>query len=371
MTKDNVTIIEIGTSKITGVVASRGVNGTFNIITKQVVDYEGYYEGEFVVQDRLGLAFDVLFSQIRSIYKNRISKIFVGVPAEFSNVICTSAVYNFNSIHIIKNKDLTYLFDNVEEKIKDNDVEVISVTPISYVLDDGRKVYDPIGNKASKISADISVVTVDKEFISFLNKLFTKYDIEQVEYLSEPLCESLFVLSPEDRERTCVLINVGALTTDISFVRGNGIIFMTSFSLGGEHITKDLSEAFDLSFDDAFLLKKKIVMSLEGGEDYNYEFSSASKGLISIPQDIANEVIAYRLEIIANAINECIKLYSNDNIKYFPVYLTGAGITKIKGGKDFVASCLNRHVNYGIPPIPTMDKPEYASMCGLLNSALN
>ena len=65
MTKDNVTIIEIGTSKITGVVASRGVNGTFNIITKQVVDYEGYYEGEFVVQDRLGLAFDVLFSQIR------------------------------------------------------------------------------------------------------------------------------------------------------------------------------------------------------------------------------------------------------------------------------------------------------------------
>jgi len=370
MAKNNVTVVEIGSSCLRAAVASRGINGTFNIKARASVEYAGFFEGEFVDRQHLEDAVASLFSQIHAVYKKDIEKIFVGVPAEFSQVTSTKEQTNFKFRRMIREEDLEALLSNASQKVVVDDMEVLSVNPIYYELDDERKTNDPVGFKTSKLSAELSIVLAQSSFIQTFNKIFARLGIAQVEYLSEPLCEAMLILEREERERTCIVIDVGARSTSVAFVKGDGLSNLTSFSMGGSYVTNDLSEACGLSYVDARNLKKQIVLSLKGGPDDCYEVTTTSGRVVKVGMNFANEVAGYRVEVIAKAVNECIRLFAKEYVPYYPIYLCGAGVSKIKGGKDFFAKCIARNISYGLPPVPGLDKAELASMLGLLKKAL-
>ncbi len=368
---EDVTVVEIGSSKLSLVVAQRGVNGIFNIKAKAQVEYAGFFEGEFIENSLLEDAVCSLFAQINSVYKKPIQKIYVGVPAEFSKVTTTREQLNFKFKRAVRNSDIEALSDAVTKKIKVDEMEILSINPIYFTLDDNRKSNSPLGLKAEKISAELSIVLAQSRFISLFNKILSKIGIEQVEYLSEPLCEAMLVLEKEERERTCIVIDVGARTTSVAFVKGDGLTNLVSFSMGGSHVTSDLSEACGIDYNDATNLKKKIVLSLKGNENDFYELVTLGGRVAKIPLDFANQVVGYRLDLMAKTINECIRLFAKEYVPYYPIYLCGAGVSKIKGGKDYFAKCINRNIMYGVPPIPAMDKPELAALLGLLNRAID
>ena len=370
MAKECVTVVEIGSSKISAVVAQRGVNGIFNIKARAKVEYAGFFEGEFIERALLEDEIKSLFSQISSIYKKNIDKIYVGVPAEFSKVTSAKEQMVFKFKRSVKEGDLEVLSENASQRIDADGMEILSVNPIYYVLDDNRKTNAPVGIKASKISAEFSIILAQSSFIQTFNRIWAKVGVSQVEYLSEPLCEAMLVLDKEERERTCIVIDVGARSTSVAFVKGDGLTNLTSFSMGGSYVTSDLSEACGISYNDARNLKKQIVLSLQGGQNDFYELSTLGGRAVKIPMSYANEVVCYRLEVIAKTINECIRLFAKEYVPYYPIYLCGAGVSRIKGGKDFFAKCLGRNISYGVPPIPALDKPEYTSMLGLVNAVL-
>ena len=300
-----------------------------------------------------------------------IDKVYIGVPAEFSSVSRTEVSINFGSRRKVKKADIDSLFYMASEKAKNASVEVVSVNPISYNLDDGRLSLDPIGEIASSITANLSIVYGDKKFIDMFNALVAGLGFASVEYISEPLSQALYIVPKEKREDLSLLIDVGDLTTSISFVKGNGLYALTSFSRGGGFITNDLAEAFDLSMNEADKLKRQIVLSLKGKPNDFYELTADLGKTIKIPLNSANEVVGYRIDELSEVIAKCVQLNTREFLQYLPTYLTGAGISKIKGGRDYLAKGLGRNVSYGKPPLPGKDKPELASIYSLLNSALN
>ena len=371
MAKECVTVVEIGSSKISAVVAQRGVNGIFNIKARATVEYAGFFEGEFIEKALLEDEIKNLFNQISSVYKKPINEIYVGVPAEFSKVTSATEQAVFRYKKAIKDADIEDLTRYASQRVEVDGMEILSVNPICFVLDDNRKTNSPVGIKASKITAEFSVVLAQSSFIQTFNRIWSKVGVTQVEYLSEPLCEAMLVLDKEERERTCIVIDVGARSTSVAFVKGDGLTNLTSFSMGGSYVTSDLSEACGISYNDARNLKKQIVLSLQGGQNDFYELNTLGGRAVKIPLSFANEVVCYRLEIIAKTVNECIRLFAKEYVPYYPIYLCGAGVSRIKGGKDFFAKCLGRNISYGVPPIPALDKPQYTSMLGLVNAVLD
>ncbi len=370
MADNNVVVVEIGSSKLACVVASRGINGIFNIKARAEEEYAGFLEGDFVEPSLLEDALKSLFGEIQSVYKKKIEKIFVGVPAEFSKVASAKEQSTFRLKRAVRKADIDLLMQQAAKDVEEDGMELLCVEPIFYELDDSRKTNSPIGIKAGKIVAELSVVLAQSSFISMLNKIFARMGVVQVEYLCEPLCEAMMILEKEERERTCIVIDVGARTTSVAFVKGDGLTNLTSFSMGGSHITSDISQACGISYNDASNLKKQIVLSLRGGQDDFYELVTLGGRVAKIPLSYANEAVMYRLNIIAKTVNECIRLFAKEYVPYYPIYLCGAGVSKIRGGKDYFAKCIARNISYGVPPIPAMDKPELASILGLLNAAL-
>ncbi len=367
--KDFVLVFDIGSSKLRAMVAGKGVNNTF--ITKGYFesDYDGFYEGRFLNQEKLAMTFKQALSDLDfDIAKN--NKVYIGVPAEFSSVKATSASMNFGDRRKIKQSDIDAMFYSAGEKAKGEGVEIVSVNPISFTIDDTRLSYSPVGEVATSLSAKLSIIYAGREFINLFNGIVSALGFESVEYISEPLCEALFIISEEGREDLNLLVDVGDLTTSLAIVKGEGLAYLSSFSIGGAFITNSLSEAFELTLSEADRLKKMVVLSLKGKQTDFYELSTDLGKIIKVPLNQANEVVGYIIDTIGSAISKCLQLFSNDYIPYLPVYLCGGGITQIKGGRDYLAKCLGRNIAYGLPSQPGKDKPTLASIYSLVAMAL-
>lgn len=366
----NVLVFDIGSSKMRAMVAAAGVNNTFIIRAQAAIDYAGFYEGRFLDEEGLSDVFGQMLKELDVEPGKSIDKVFIGVPAEFSSIVTTNANVNFGDRRKIKKSDIDTLFYSAGEKAKEENVEILSVSPICFKLDEGRVVSDPIGEQAATLSAQLSVIYAGRAFISLFNNIVAAFGFSSVEYISEPLAEGLFCISKEGREDVNLVINIGDLTTSVAFVKGEGLVGLFSFSYGGGHITNDLSEAFELSLTEADRLKRQIVLSLKGKNTDFYELMNDVGKIVKIPMVEANEVVGYRLDTIGSAIQQCIQLYSKEFISYLPVYLTGSGVALIKGGRDYLAKCLGRNISFGVPKIPGKERPQNASILSLVACAL-
>lgn len=363
-----VLVCEIGSSCLRAMVAGKGINDTFKVKGYKEVEYDGFYEGEFLNKDKLPFVFENLLSDLE-IKGERLEKVYIGVPAEFSSVMLSEEAINFGVRRKVKQEDIDSLYYMAGEKSKNGEVEVVSVSPISYVLD-GYNTIEPIGESGSTLSAKLSIIYADRKFIELFNTIAGGLGFSVVEYISETLAQAQFILPKEKREELSLIVDGGDLTTSIAFVKGEGLTSLTSFSRGGAFITNDLAEAFELSHSEAERLKKEIVLSLKGSQNDCYDIMTDLGKTTRISLNFANEVVSYRIDELSEVIAKCVQTNTNQFGSYLPVYLTGGGISKIKGGRDYLAKCLGKNINYGVPNIPGKEKPELASIYSLVNSAL-
>lgn len=362
--------LEIGSSKLKAYVAKEGINNTLNIIDSSEISYDGYFEGAFVDIDKLKSELAKLFDEIDYKEKKYNKKLYVGLPAEFVGVENVKSDLNFEGYKKIKKQDVDELFEEAASKVSGDGIEIISTSAITYYTDDGGRIlYDPIGKKVKQLSADVCVVIAEKETILKLNQIFEELEFNEVEYVSETLTQAMLLIDKEEREHECLLIDVGHLSTSISFVKGEGLVSLTAYPIGGGYITGDLCEEFNITYRDAEKLKSQMVISVKTGREACYDLVTPT-GVERINLMQANRIAIDRVSEIGRAINACVQSHSTEFITYLPSYLTGVGITKLKGAKDYLSKCIGRNIAVGVPDIPGQDKPDNSAIFGILNFAL-
>lgn len=99
-------ILDFGSSKITVLIGERGVNGTVCVKGMGVCDYAGFSEGEWLDPEHIAHAVGRAVSSAEANSGVKIEHLYVGVPGEFTSVVC-------KEVGIVLNK---------RRKIKDDDV---------------------------------------------------------------------------------------------------------------------------------------------------------------------------------------------------------------------------------------------------------
>ncbi len=369
MRENYVLVFDIGSSKIRAMLAGKGLNETLKIKAYKELDYDGFYEGKFLSPDKISSIFEDVAGEI-DCKGEGIDKIYIGVPAEFSSTVVVEESINFGNRRKVKSSDIDSLYYLAGEKSKSGEVEVVSISPLSFSLD-GFASLDPVGESATTLSAKLSIIYASRAFIEQFNTIAGGLDFSTVEYISQELAQAQYIIPREKREDIALLIDGGDLTTSIAVVKGDGLNALTSISRGGGFITNDLAEAFDLSMTEADRLKKQIVLSIKGGQNDNYELLTDDGKTTKIALNFANEVVAYRIEELAQVIAKCLQPHTRQFDSFLPIYLTGGGISLVKGGRDCLAKCLGRNVSYGVPQVPGKEKPQLASVYSLCYAALN
>ena len=368
-TKESVAVLDIGSSKVSVLVGERGVNNTFRITGSGEAEYSGFANGQFYEEDKL---YDVLgraISQAEESIKYKLTEIYVGVPGEFSTSVCRESAISFKARRKVTELDVEELYESGDIFKTSRDYVVVNKTPVYYMIDDNNRVLKPEGLTASKISGFLCYTLAERKFVVLIHKVLNELGIKDVKFISSVLAESLFLFEEDARDRYVFLIDEGYITTNLAIVRGDGLLYIKTIPLGGGHISADLSECLHIGFREAESLKRKIELSLDVTEDDHYEIISGDQAK-SFESIMVHEIVAARLEQLADYIKNCISECPYPYPEYIPVYLTGGGVCYLRGAKEFLAKYLEKPIELAVPSIPQISKPHLSSVYGLLDYAL-
>lgn len=368
MFKSDVAIIEFGSSKIRVLVGQSAPNNTFLLKASGESSYAGFMDGEFLEPNELKNSILIAVKQAELSYRHKIKSLYVGVPSEFSYCVCQDLKLNLPERTKIKQTHIRKMFEKASIAPEVN-YTLINKAPIYYELDDGRKLMNPQGCVSSSLGGLASFIMVDYGFYNMIDKVLNEIGIYNIEFICSALAESVYLIPADEREKGAILVDCGYITTSVTCVVGDGITDLKSFSIGGGHITSDLAEVLRIPFYSAENLKRKVILTINAQDNDKYE-TIVEHGMETFSVKIVNEIVLSRLDMMVEAINTSIQLFEYPVPQNMKIYLTGGGLTYIKGAKDYISKALMREIEIITPTPMQFNKPELAGALAILDAGL-
>ena len=228
-----------------------------------------------------------------------------------------------------------------------------------YSLDSGYKTLNPIGKRSSQLTLESSYILVKESFIAKFDKVLKNLGVRHIEYVSTILGQALYLAQDKGLD-TVAVVDVGHLTTEVAILKGEGLALLSSFSLGGGHITADIMELLQKSYQDADSIKRKVRLTVVPDKNEKYIVSNKN-GQILAPIGITNDIVRSRIENIASVIANVLDI--DKTFADIPIFLTGDGITNFKGVINILETITNRKVyEYQLPFDNSVNKFQTSSL---------
>ncbi len=369
--KSSVAIIDVGSSTLVTLIGERGVNNSFKISGRGDIYYAGFHGAEFLEPENLKFAVASSLSNAEMLSDKKIYEIYVGVPGEFCSCVTKSINLTFPKTKKITQAEVQSIFDSGNDFEGDPMYKVINKSVIYYEIDGVKRVIDPIGIKAKSLTGHVSYILARKSFLAMFQSIFAELKVMVKGFISATLAESLYLFDHRTRDKYALLVDVGYITTNVSLARGNGLLFLNSFSMGGGYITSDLAECLKTSFSEAERLKHKLVLGWNASPTDYYEIDGADGHKKTFSARATNEISIERIKMICEYIQKCLDNCIYDLPDFLPINVTGGGFNFIKGIKSLLSTQLKRKVNMVSPSLPSVQGPDYSSEIGLLDLTLN
>lgn len=143
------------------------------------------------------------------------------------------------------------------------DHELLHPIPQDYRVDHQAGITDPIGMTGQRLEAEVYLVTVLSSALTNLRRCVERAGYQVGEFVLEPLAASLAVLTPDERELGCALVELGGGSTSISVFQGGRIRHTAALMFAGGHVTNDIVHGLQVTLHDAERLKERFGAAYE------------------------------------------------------------------------------------------------------------
>lgn len=389
--------IDIGNSKVCGVVGTfhdNGIDISIEAFTEQSfsINNTATHSGKIINLEQTARLIDTVLAELAIQIKEPIEQFMVSISgSEIEGNVFKTSITRSETYSTVQDEDITNLITDVRRSFKVHPGHILLHTlPQSFDVDNRLVVGDPVGNVGVRLGGSFYAVTAPADQVRHLyecidmipaklpdgqdnNKL--RVSIENV--LFSPIPDSIALLSARDKDGVCI-VNIGSETTEISVFIREGIRYTNVIPVAGKTITQDIADAYNLSLEDADVLKltcsalpieqigKNDVMVLELGDGIP-DFEIPTMGVY--------EIIESRLrEIAAIVTSELIK-HDFLNKLNKGIILSGGG-ANVKIAKDIFAEITDLHTRIGNPlrnvksnSFSLLANPKYSTVIGLMLSA--
>ncbi|AHF96875.1 cell division protein FtsA [Desulfurella acetivorans A63] len=293
--------------------------------------------------------------------------------------ISGSHIRSYNSTGVIAVKgnevteaDIKRVIDGAKAIIIPPDREIIHVIPQEFIVDEQTGIKEPLGMSCTRLEAKVHVVTGGVSNIQNIIKCCQKSSLNVVDIVLQPIASSLAVLTQDEKDIGVCLVDIGGGTTDVAVFLNNSLRHTFVLSIGGDHITNDISVAFRLPYKEAENLKINYgTAMIEGNyEDETIElqrnFSSKIKQIYK--SDLA-QVIEPRIEEIFSLVKEELDKMNILGLLGAGVVLTG-GTAMLENITDLAENIFKLPVRVGYPINiggikDALNNPMYSTAIGL------
>jgi len=134
--------------------------------------------------------------------------------------------------------------------------EIVARLPQEFIVDGQDGITEPLGMSGARLEALVHVVTSPSAGRQNLVKAISKAGIDVEQLVLEPVAAAESVLTDEDKEYGCALVNMGSEITTL-MIYGRGAVQHTAvFPFGSMLFTKDIATGLRVSIPEANKIKR-------------------------------------------------------------------------------------------------------------------
>ena len=380
MARDKIiSAIDVGSNKVTTVVATVDSDGGSSVIGVSTVPAVGLRKGQVV---------DI---------EAAVSSISSGVDAaeRMAGLSIGSAFISVGGSHIQSQKskgvvavaepegeitpvDIKRVTDAARAISLPSSREIIHVIPRGYVVDGQEGIKDPVGMTGVRLEVETQIVTGATTTIRNLAKCISEIGIDIDGLVSSGLASSYAVLSETEKELGVILVDIGGGTTDIAIYVDGALSYSSVLPVGAKNVTNDLAIGLRVSLESS----EKIKLALAAKPKFAVEKSKEDDELdvtgLDLPEELKKVsrktliegIIKPRLSEIFTYVGMELQKSSFSGLTPSGIVITGGGAETI-GILDTARSRLVMPCRIGSPTgltglVDEISKPMYATAYGLI-----
>ena len=258
MAKDNHIVgLDIGSTKIAVAVARPNEDGDgFTLLGIGKAPAEGLKRGVVVDLEKVVSSIQAAVADAEMISGCRIHSVFAGIAGEHIKSINSRGVIAIGKgTSEITSSDVERVIEAARAVSIPADREIIHVLPQEFTVDDQTGVTDPVGMVGMRLEVNVHIVTGSMASVTNMVKAIEKADLDVEELVLSPFASAYSVLNTDERELGCVLIDMGAGTTDIAAFLDGSIKHTAVLGIGGKNVTNDIAIGLRTPLEQAERLK--------------------------------------------------------------------------------------------------------------------
>jgi len=366
--------LEVGTSKVCAVVGEQTNEGALNIVGLGQARSTGVRKGEIIDARATEENIRAAIVEAEHMADVEIRSVYLGVSG--------SHVRGFNNrgVHPVVSADREITEDDVQDVVKNArtinlpaDSTVLHAVRQHFLVDGHDGVTNPVGMLGGRLEVDVHVVHGNLNRLQNAIRVVKGIQLDVEEVVFNGLAASLALLTPEQKELGCVVMDIGAGTTDY-VVYVDGVIRHTGvLAVGGDHVSNDLSRGLRVPLSRAEQLK------IEHGSAFLDDAARGQEITINnslgfpertISLENLRRIMALRLEEMFELVAQDIEEANLTDYLRGGAFLCG-GAARIPRIAELAEDALQMPVSLGksnsISGLKSaLDQPEFAAAIGLV-----
>jgi cell division protein FtsA len=293
-----VVALDLGTSKIIGMIARKNPDGILSIQYVEKTDSETSIRRACVfnvdiVSKKVAELVRKLKSQSSGTLNATIEKIYIGIGGQGLHSELFTVKRAVENGHIDRE-----LLESMEEEVRQHpDSSLIrTIFPPDYYVD-GEIDLNPAGAAGSSIEAQYQLI-VGRPLSNLKKAIEEKANVEVAGFFVSPLASAEAVLTEKEKETGCALVEIGAGVTYVSIYKGGKLKHLVTVPLGSAAITKDIcsldilpkkAEEFKLQYGSALAVSEEDDDPEQKPEDI--EIKTLNKTIVARVEEILENAI--------------------------------------------------------------------------------
>lgn len=378
--KQYLAAIDIGTSKIVGMIGQVNPDGQIEVVGLGNVLSRGVKRGVVLNIEETSQSIQKAMEAAERQAGVRVENVYVGIAGKHIKSMKNRG-YRFidNDRHEVTAQDVEALTQDMYKIPLEEGNEVIHVIPQNYMVDSELDIENPRGMSGKRLEGNFHIVIGKVAAANNVIRCVERAGYRVNRLILEPLASAEAVLNEDEKEAGVALVDIGGGTTDVA-VFYNGILRHTAvIPYGGFIITQDIRKGCSILHRHAEQLKVQYGSSLSD--------TAPSNKVVTLPSVIGNNtkeisfkslasIIQARMSEILAAVNFEIENSGVAHKLDGGVALTGGG-SMLKDLSHLVNYELSMDARVGKPRVSikeSLDKdltlPIYSTSVGLLLKGL-
>ncbi len=363
--------LDIGTTKVCAIVGEVTADGV-DIIGIGSHPSTGLRKGVVINIDATVTAIQRAVEEAELMAGCEISTVHAGIAGGHIKGFNSHGVVAIRNREVDEN-DVGRVIDAAKAVAIPMDREVLHVIPQEYVIDEQDGILEPLGMSGVRLEAKVHIVTGSVSSAQNIIKCAQRCDLRVADIVLEQLASSEAVLSDDEKELGCVLVDIGGGTTDIAIWSRGTIVHSSVLSLGGNHLTNDVAVGLRTPMAEAERIKQKggcAMVSMVGAEESIEVPSVGGRPPRKLPRRILAEIIEPRMEEVFSLVQREIEVSGFADVVASGLVLTG-GTALMEGMPELAERVLGMPVRRGLPRgvgglVDVVRNPKFSTGVGLV-----